>query len=382
MNVVLFCHSLRSDWNHGNAHFLRGVVSELLRRGHAVRVYEPADGWSARNLAAQVGDVALASYRSHYPGLSSELYALETLDVERALDAAELVIVHEWSPPELVRRLGAHRKAHAGYRLLFHDTHHRLLTAPDEIRSFDLSGYDGVLAFGEVLRARYAELGWGRRAFTWHEAADTHVFYPRLRSERAGALVWIGNFGDEERRRELSEFLLEPVRALRLSARVYGVRYPEDARTALARAGIDYAGWLANFDVPRVFAEFDMTVHVPRRPYAAALHGIPTIRPFEALACGIPLISAPWEDSEQLFVAGRDYLLVRSGEEMTRQLGTLAGDPARRAELAEHGLATIRARHTCAHRVSELLSILERLDGVNAAALRSSTGTTSVESSP
>jgi spore maturation protein CgeB len=382
MNVVLFCHSLRSDWNHGNAHFLRGVVSELLRRGHAVRVYEPADGWSAQNLAAQAGDVALTSYRAHYPGLSSELYALETLDVDRALDSAELVIVHEWSPPELVRRLGAHRKAHAGYRLLFHDTHHRLLTAPDEIRAFDLSGYDGVLAFGEVLRARYAELGWGRRAFTWHEAADTHVFYPRPRSERSGALIWVGNFGDEERRRELSEFLLEPVRELRLSARVYGVRYPQDARAALARAGIDYAGWLANFDVPRVFAEFDMTVHVPRRPYAAALHGIPTIRPFEALACGIPLVSAPWQDSEQLFVAGEDYLLVHSGEEMTRRLRTLARDPELRAALAEHGLATIRARHTCAHRVSELLSIIERLDGVSPAARRSSTSTTSVESSP
>jgi spore maturation protein CgeB len=382
MNVVLFCHSLRSDWNHGNAHFLRGVVSELLRRGHAVRVYEPADGWSAQNLAAQAGDVALTSYRAHYPGLSSELYALETLDVDRALDSAELVIVHEWSPPELVRRLGAHRKAHAGYRLLFHDTHHRLLTAPDEIRAFDLSGYDGVLAFGEVLRARYAELGWGRRAFTWHEAADTHIFYPRPRSERSGALIWVGNFGDEERRRELSEFLLEPVRELRLSARVYGVRYPQDARAALARAGIDYAGWLANFDVPRVFAEFDMTVHVPRRPYAAALYGIPTIRPFEALACGIPLVSAPWEDSEQLFVAGEDYLLVHSGEEMTRRLRTLASDPELRAALAEHGLATIRARHTCAHRVSELFSIIERLDGVNPAARRSSTSTTSVESSP
>ena len=27
--IVLFCHSLRSDWNHGNAHFLRGIATEL-----------------------------------------------------------------------------------------------------------------------------------------------------------------------------------------------------------------------------------------------------------------------------------------------------------------------------------------------------------------
>ena len=55
MRVVLFCHSLVSDWNHGNAHFLRGVVRELLARGHDVRVLEPPDGWSRQNLARRAG---------------------------------------------------------------------------------------------------------------------------------------------------------------------------------------------------------------------------------------------------------------------------------------------------------------------------------------
>ena len=41
--VVLFCHSLRSDWNHGNAHFLRGVLSELQRRGFGIRAFEPEE---------------------------------------------------------------------------------------------------------------------------------------------------------------------------------------------------------------------------------------------------------------------------------------------------------------------------------------------------
>ncbi|MBA2602322.1 MAG: glycosyltransferase, partial [Acidobacteria bacterium] len=52
MRIVLFCHSLVSDWNHGNAHFLRGIVAELLDRGHEVRVYEPEDGWSREQLLA------------------------------------------------------------------------------------------------------------------------------------------------------------------------------------------------------------------------------------------------------------------------------------------------------------------------------------------
>ena len=44
MRIVLFCHSLISDWNHGNAHFLRGIASELQACGHHVAAYEPANG--------------------------------------------------------------------------------------------------------------------------------------------------------------------------------------------------------------------------------------------------------------------------------------------------------------------------------------------------
>ena len=50
MLFSLFYHSLISDWNHGNAHFLRGVCTELLARGHQVQVFERANGWSVRNL--------------------------------------------------------------------------------------------------------------------------------------------------------------------------------------------------------------------------------------------------------------------------------------------------------------------------------------------
>ncbi len=104
-----------------------------------------------------------------------------------------------------------------------------------------------------------------------------------------------------------------------------------------------------------------MTVHVPRRPYVRALPGIPTIRPFEALACGVPLVSGPWKDVEGLFTAGEDYLLVRDGVEMRDALDAVLRDDELAAALAARGLETIRARHTCAHRVDELLAIVAAL---------------------
>src|SRR5215216_1780155 len=124
MKIVMFYHSLVSDWNHGNAHFLRGVASELILRGHDVNVYEPASGWSAANLRAEHGEAPIQRFRQAYPALGSRTYELATLDLDAALAGADLVIVHEWSDHELVRRMGKHRARHKGYHLLFHDTHH------------------------------------------------------------------------------------------------------------------------------------------------------------------------------------------------------------------------------------------------------------------
>jgi spore maturation protein CgeB len=361
MRVVIFCHSLVSDWNHGNAHFLRGVCTDLLARGHAVDVYEPADAWSVRNLVAEHGQAPLQAFARAYPQLHSTQYTPETLDLDAVLADADLVLVHEWSDHALVQRIGLHRHANAHYRLLFHDTHHRGVTDPGSMAAYDLRHYDGVLAFGSAIRDLYREKGWCRRAWTWHEAADHRVFRPMPGVAREGDLVWIGNWGDNERTAELHEFLLEPVRALGLEARIHGVRYPQEALQALEAAGIAYGGWLPNHEAPQVFARYRVTVHVPRRPYVQALPGIPTIRVFEALACGIPLVSAPWDDCEGLFEPGADFLVARNGREMREQLRAVLHDDALARSLAEQGRRTILARHTCAHRVDELLGICAEL---------------------
>lgn len=356
MKIVIFCHSLVSDWNHGNAHFLRGVVSELLSRGHDVAVYEPRDAWSRRNLVREQGREPLQKFERVYPGLSSRKWDFATLDLDEALDGADLVIAHEWNESELIARLGRHRRANPGYLLLFHDTHHRSATNPRQMAEYDLSNFDGALVFGEVIRRLYLKYGWAERAWTWHEAADTRVFQPCADGIR-GDLVWIGNWGDDERTAELNEFLYGSARDLGLSGRVHGVRYPREGKRTIAEAGLRYCGWLPNFEAPHVFSQFRFTVHIPRRPYVRLLPGIPTIRPFEALACELPLICSPWDDAENLFTPGRDYLVARNGAEMKRNMRMLLNEPDTAAEFARHGLRTIRRRHTCRHRVDQLFEI-------------------------
>lgn len=364
LRIRIFAHSLVSDWNHGNAHFLRGLSRALVRLGHQVRSYEELGAWSLTNLIRHEGEIAIEAvddFRRIYPELDIHFYKKdETLDsyLEEELKDVDLVLIHEWNEPSVANRVLALKEKY-GFTALFHDTHHRAYTRAGDILKFHLHKVDGVLAFGEAIRRIYAE-GFGvPRVWTFHEAADADVFAPRSLKQDTDVL-WIGNWGDDERTRELTEFLLKPASALdgvRIVA--YGVRYPESALEQLAQSGIEYRGYLPNLKAPAIYNRSALTIHVPRRQYANGLSGIPTIRVFEALACGTPLLCSPWTDTENMFRPGQDYLCVPDGQRMSTAIEDLLKDNAGRAQLAANGRETIQKRHTCHHRAEQLIGIFE-----------------------
>jgi len=331
--------------------------------GHQVRCYEEIDGWSLRNLVheGESASGAIEEFHRTYPELDVRFYRSdETLGtfLNHELAGADLVLIHEWNAPQVVQEILS-RKERMGFRSLFHDTHHRAYTNANEILRLPLHLFDGVLAFGEAIRRIYAD-GFGvARVWTFHEAADISVFHPMERAKQ-NDVVWIGNWGDEERTAELMEFLVEPGARLvaeQRSVLVHGVRYPQEARETLRRTGIAYAGYLPNLSAPEVYARSSVALHVPRRQYANGLSGVPTIRVFEVLACGIPLVCSPWSDTEGLFHAGQDYLVAQSGEEMIAMERELLQSEGARRELASSGLETIRQHHTCRHRAEQLMEI-------------------------
>jgi spore maturation protein CgeB len=363
LSIRYFAHSWISDWNHGNAHFLRGLARELVRMGHEVRCYEEVGSWSLTNLVKE-GDAAIGAidqFHGTYPELDVRFYSRDAslpAFLNRELADADIVIIHEWNEPELVNEI-LERKKRLGFHALFHDTHHRAYSNAGQILRFPLHLFDGVLAFGEAIRKIYAD-GFGvPRVWTFHEAADISVFRPQARSKEID-VVWIGNWGDEERTAELKEFFIGPaaeLTAANKSVLVHGVRYPDNARNTLQNAGIEYRGYLPNLAAPDVYAASRLALHVPRRQYANGLSGVPTIRVFEALACGIPLVCAPWTDSEGLFHPDQDYVVARNGSEMTTVLTELLQSDNARRQIASSGLETIRQHHTCMHRAGQLMEI-------------------------
>jgi len=364
LRIRIFAHSLVSDWNHGNAHFLRGLSRALIRLGHEVRSYEELGAWSLANLIRHEGETAIEAvdgFRRVYPDLDIHFYNNDaTLDsfLEEELKDVDLVLIHEWNEPLVANKVLALKEKYR-FKALFHDTHHRAYTCPGEILKFHLHKVDGILAFGEALRRIYID-GFGvPRVWTFHEAADIDVFTPQA-TKRETDVLWIGNWGDNERTRELMEFVLKPASALvgrRMVA--YGVRYPDTALEQLRESGIEYRGYLPNLKAPRVYSSSALTLHVPRRQYANGLSGIPTIRVFEALACGTPLLCSPWTDTENMFRHGQDYLCVPDGESMRSTIEYLLKDDDARAQLGASGRETICNRHTCQHRAEQLVGIYD-----------------------
>ena len=159
LRFAYIAHTLRSDWNNGNAHFLRGLMRSLVAINHDVVIFEPENNWSIANLRTEVqGERSLKDFARNYPDLKISTYT-QPDDEDwwaSALADREVVILHEWNPPELAQLLLKLRRK-LGFLLLFHDTHHRASSTPEQMKRFGLAQFDGVLAFGEALRTIYRE---------------------------------------------------------------------------------------------------------------------------------------------------------------------------------------------------------------------------------
>ena len=377
MRFAFFYHTVRSDWNNGHAHFLRGVMRALQALGHESVCYEEAGNWSVSNLVHDHGLGPLVQFRRRFPFVRVRLYdpsRMATLErqLARELSGVDVVLMDEWPAvenQELTDLLIRLRRT-CGYTLLLRDAHYRILTQPVDLRR-RLEEFDAVLAYGPSMADEYRHRFGLRAVHVVHEAADTALFrpVPPDPNRPMDDAIFVGNWGDRDRAEELRQFLLRPARTFRGQRRfvVHGVRYPREVLDAFQRYyGVEYRGWLLNFLVPRAFAQARVGIHVIRRQYARLLYGIPTIRVFEALASGLPLISTRWQDTDHLFHEGRDYLMVDNRKEMQDALAWLWEDESARQRLARNGRERIRAEHTCMHRAQQILDIVADLRGTRA----------------
>jgi spore maturation protein CgeB len=348
MRVVVLGLSITSSWGNGHATTYRGLLRELARRGHQVVFLERDVPWYAahRDLPNPVF-CATRLYRS-----VGELERRFAGLVARA----DAVILGSYVPDGV--RVGEWVCATARGLKAFYDIDtpvtlaklargdHEYL-APDLIPRFDL-----YLSFtgGPTLRRLEDDLG-APMARALYCSVDEAAYRPPKVPLRYD-LGYLGTYS-ADRQPKVEALLLEPARAMpEARFAVAGAQYPDGIGWP---ANVERAEHLPPPEHPAFYAAQRFTLNVTRADMVAAGWS-PSVRLFEAGACGTPVISDPWDGLAALFRPGEEILLAETPGDVLRALRDCPEE--RRRAVGAAARAKVLARHTAAVRARELEAML------------------------
>ncbi|HEX3952826.1 MAG TPA: glycosyltransferase [Stellaceae bacterium] len=344
LRIVILGLSITSSWGNGHATTYRGLVRALCRRGHEVLFLERETPWyRAHRDLPQPPFGTTALYDSH-----AELH-------ERwrgAVREADLVIVGSYVPEGIAVAQWAQRSARG--LVAFYDidtpvTLAALAAGTCEYLDAELiPGFDLYLSFtgGPTLRRIEAEYGaLAARALYCSVDPDCH-------RPQAVAPAWdIGYLGtySADRQATLDRLLCQPAQRWPQGRfAVAGSLYPADAvwpANVERIEHIDPTGHAAFYGKQR------FTLNVTRADMISCGWS-PSVRLFEAAACGVPIVSDWWPGLDEFFHPGEDILIARTTEAMLEYLRDLPD--GERLLLASNARHRVFAAHTAEHRAAEL----------------------------
>ena len=350
LRIVILGLSITSSWGNGHATSYRGLVRELVRRGHDVLFLERDVPWYAdnRDLAhPPFGRTAL------YPDLDS----LRRTHAA-AIGGADLVIVGSYVPDGVA--VGDWVQAEASGLTAFYDIDTPVTLAKlargdaAYLEARQIAGYDLYLSFtgGPTLRRLEREFG-APAARVLYCSVDPELYYPESRRAEWD-LGYLGTYSDD-RQPTVDTLLLKPARAWPEGRfTLAGPQYPDIAWPA----NLLYTPHLAPAAHRSFYNRQRFTLNVTRADMIEAGWS-PSVRLFEAAACGTPIISDRWSGIETLLEPGREIFLASSAAEVLRLLRSLP-ESERRA-VGRRARQRILAEHTAAHRAAELERHVEAL---------------------
>lgn len=344
MSIVILGLSITSSWGNGHATTYRGLVRELCARGHEVLFLERDVPWYADNRDLAAPPYARASLYADLDELRARF--------ETVVRDADLVIVGSYVPDGIaVGRwvLDTARGTTAFYDLDTPITLSRLATGDCEYLERSLvPRYGMYLSFtgGPTLTRIERELG-SPRALPLYCSVDPALYGPEVRTTRWD-LGYMGTYS-ADRQRELRRLMLDPARAE--TTRKFVVAGPQYPSAIEWPPNVERIDHLAPSQHRAFYNEMAFTLNVTRSDMVAAGWS-PSVRLFEAAACGVPIITDAWPGLEELFEPDAEILIAHDGDDVLRYLRDL-GDPDRRA-IGARACARVRGFHTAAHRAAEL----------------------------
>jgi len=344
LNIVILGLSITSSWGNGHATTYRGLVRELVRRGHHVLFLERDVPWYASNR-----DMPRPPYgRTELYTSLEDLRARFTADVRQA----DLVIVGSYVPQGVEVGQWVQRTAQgvpAFYDIDTPVTLAKLARGDYEYLTPDLiPGYRLYLSFtgGPLLRRIERELG-SPAARPLYCSVDPELYMPRT-SEPRWDLGYLGTYS-EDRQPTLNHLMLKAAREWRGGRFVVaGPQYPASVQWP---PNVERVEHLAPPEHAAFYNSQRFTLNVTRADMVQAGYS-PSVRLFEAAACAVPIISDVWDGLDTLFIPGREILLSRSSTETLGFLRELS--EKERRTLGAQARARVLAEHTAAHRAQGL----------------------------
>ena len=349
MKIVILGLSIISSWGNGHATTYRGLVRELARRGHQVVFLERSVPWYTRNRDLKSLD-----------GVEINLY--ESInDLRERFGATvqnfDVVVVGSYVPEGIA--VGEWVVATASGVTAFYDidtpvTLHALRDDSCFYLGADLvPAYDVYLSFtgGPVLQTLERTYG-ARRAAPLYCSVDIDLYFPE-EAPRRWDLGYLGTYA-EDRQFALDEVLSQLARDQSKRLVVAGPQYPDTIRWP---ANVERIEHLAPHQHRQFYAQQRFTLNLTRAAMSRSGHS-PSVRLFEAAACGVPIISDAWSGIEDFFVSGREILLADRPEEVFAIMQGLSEEESN--EIGRRARERILLGHTAVHRARQFEEIIQR----------------------
>ena len=340
LRITIFGLAITSSWGNGHATTFRALCAALAKRGHAITFFEKDVEWYRSN--RDLPDPKYVNVRL-YENWQSILN-----EVRNNLRQCDVALVGSYFPDgiaALQEVIDSPAAAKAFYDI---DTPITLAAlrdgGNDYVRADVLRELDIYFSFtgGPTLNTIEQEFGVAR-ALPLYCSVDPELYFrhpadPRLRC----ALSYMGTYA-EDRQAKIEEFFSGPARQIpEKKFIVAGPMYPDSVRWP---DNVEHIFHLEPKYHPALYSSSDLVLNVTRREMVIAGYS-PSVRLFEAAACGATIVSDAWPGLDSFFTPGEEILLPTSATDVVHWIdeGPMPeiGSRARERVLSQHA-ATVRA---------------------------------------
>lgn len=351
MKLVIYGLTVTSSWGNGHATTYRSLLKALHRRGHKIHFVEKDVEWYRSNR-----DLPQPTFCTVHLYDSWEEQCESLLRLSRDADA---VIVGSYFPNAIEATQALAESSRAP--VLFYDIDTPITTAQlrraggTQYLSAELiSQYAAYLSFtgGPTLRELENRFG-ARQAIPFYCSVDPDLYHPAAEVEEFRCdLSYLGTYA-ADRQPKLMQMLNEP--AHHLPARrfiVAGPQYPEGLPWA---KNVDRIIHLSPPQHPSFYSSSRFTLNITRDDMVEAGYS-PSVRLFEASACGATILSDWWTGLDEFLTPGAEILVPQGTAEVVSILGDLSDEERKR--IGRRARQRILDEHTSEHRARQFEEVV------------------------